>query len=284
MLYEPLFLEVRQSLKLILLSVSVYQQIQSNIKAKMLLKLKQIVMLSLFISSSVIAQDVEKSWDEAIVYVPGKFFSTSVQKIQVDKPMPVIIYLHGCVGINRNHDANWASLLIDQGFIVVMPDSMARPGRLTNCDPRLKKRTNTFPAVYEYRQQEITYALEQTTASSWADKRNIFLMGHSEGGIAVAQSLHAEFAGKIISAWTCTDKGDPAFDGIFSPKNLPVLAMASLDDEWRKGTPHEGRCANKAEGRSNFKQVDRQGSIHTTYDNVEARNAVKEFLEKNITK
>ena len=165
-----------------------------------------------------------------------------------------------------------------------MPDSMARPGRLTNCDPRLKKRTNTFPAVYEYRQQEITYALEQTTASSWADKRNIFLMGHSEGGIAVAQSPHAEFAGKIISAWTCTDKNDPAFDGIFSPKNLPVLAMASLEDEWRKGTPHEGRCANKAEGRLNFKQVDRQGSIHTTYDNVEARNAVKEFLEKNITK
>ena len=60
--------------------------------------------------------------------------------------------------------------------------------------------------------------------------------------------------------------------------------MASLEDEWRKGTPHEGRCANKAEGRLNFKQVDRQGSIHTTYDNVEARNAVKEFLEKNITK
>ena len=129
-------------------------------------KLKLVVLLGLFLTSQAFSQDVKKSWDEAIVYIPGKFFSTSVQKIQVDKPMPVIIYLHGCVGINRNHDANWASLLIDQGFIVVMPDSMARPGRLTNCDPRLKKRTNTFPAVYEYRQQEITYALEQTTASS----------------------------------------------------------------------------------------------------------------------
>ena len=104
----------------------------------MRLKLKQIALLSFFISSSVFAQDVEKSWEDAVVYVPGKTFTTSVNKISVDKPMPVVIYLHGCAGINRTHDASWASLLTGQGFIVVMPDSMARPGRIPNCDPKVK--------------------------------------------------------------------------------------------------------------------------------------------------
>lgn len=218
------------------------------------------------------------------MYLPGNSFATSVDRITVDRPMPVVIYLHGCVGINRNHDGNWASLLAQQGYIVVLPDSMARSGRLTNCDPRLKIRTNAFPAVYEYRQQEISYALSQVMASPWADKKNIFLMGHSEGGIAAAQSPHPEFAGKIISAWTCNDRKDPAFDGIFSPPDLPILAMASLDDEWRKGTAHEGRCAEKATGRTNFRQVDRHGSIHSTFDNPEARTAVKEFLVKYTRK
>jgi dienelactone hydrolase len=230
------------------------------------------------------SKEVEKSWSSAVVYLPGKLFSVSVDKISVDKPTPVVIYLHGCVGINKYQDANWASLLAEQGFIVILPDSFARPDRLRNCDPRLKTRTNAFPMVYEYRQQEITYTLSQVMASSWADKKNIFLMGHSEGGIAAAQSPHPEFAGKIISAWTCTDKKDPSFDGIFSPPNQPILAMASLDDEWRKGTAYEGRCADKALNRTNFKQIDRQGSIHSTYDNPDAQKAVKEFLKQYSTK
>ena len=62
----------------------------------MLLKFKQIALLGFFITSSVFAKDVEKSWEDAVVYVPGKTFTTSVSKIIVDKPLPVVLYLHGC--------------------------------------------------------------------------------------------------------------------------------------------------------------------------------------------
>ena len=249
----------------------------------MLLKLKQIVLLSFFITNAVFAKDVEKSWEDAVVYVPGKTFTTSVSKITVDKPMPVVIYLHGCAGINRQHDGSWASLLKEQGFIVVMPDSMARPGRIPNCDPKVKG-GNAFPNAFKYRQQEIGYALEQTQKASWADKNNIFLMGFSEGGIGVAQSPHNGFAGRIIMGWTCTNKNNPDFDGIYSSKNSPVLAIASENDDWRIGKSTAGNCANKAQDRTNFKQVDIPGSEHTTYGSDAAQNAVKIFLSQYRSK
>ena len=229
-------------------------------------------------------KDLELSWEKAPVYLPGKLLSTTVDQIDITKPTPVLIYLHGCTGIYGPHDLSWASYIADQGFIVILPDSMARPGRISNCDSRLKGGTNAFPKAAKYRQEEIAYALSQLTNSSWADKKNIFLMGHSEGGIATAQSSHGEFAGKIISGWTCTNKNNASYDGIYSPKNLPILAVASIDDEWRKGKPVEGRCADKAEGRTNFKQIDLEGWIHGTYGNSDARKGVKEFLTQYLAK
>jgi dienelactone hydrolase len=249
----------------------------------MLLKLKQIVVLGLFISISAFAQDVEKSWEDAVVYVPGKFLTTSAGKVSVDKPMPVVIYLHGCFGINRSHDASWASLLKEQGFIVVMPDSMARPGRIPNCDPKIKG-GNFFPNAFKYRQEEITYAMEQAQKAAWVDKNNIFLMGFSEGGVGAAQSTHTGFAGRIIMGWSCTNKNNPAFDGIFSPKDSPVLAIASENDDWRIGKPTAGSCGNKAQDRTNFKNIDIPGSEHTTYGSDAAQNAVKSFLNQYRSK
>jgi len=229
-------------------------------------------------------KDVELSWEKAPVYLPGKLLSTTVDRIDITKPTPVLIYLHGCTGIYGPHDLSWASYIADQGFIVVLPDSMARPGRISNCDPKLKVPSGAFSKAGQYRQEEITYALSQVMASPWADKKNIFLMGHSEGGVATARSPHPEFAGKIISGWTCTNKNNPANDGIHSPKNLPILAVAYTDDEWRKGKFTDGRCADKAEGRTNFRQIDLDGWLHATYGNADARKGVKEFLTQYLAK
>ena len=228
------------------------------------------------------SDDVEKSWNHARVYVTGKWFSTSVDKISVNRPMPVIVYLHGCVGITGDHDDAWARVLNDQGFIVIMPDSMARSARYWNCDPR-QKTGNLWPNAHEYRLQEIAHALEQTMSMPWADKKNIFLMGHSEGGIATARSSHKEFAGKIILSWSCTSN-KPEFDGIFAPKNIPMLSVAYTDDEWRKGTHNEGTCGAKAQGRTNFKSVDLPGRWHATASDADARRAVKEFLNTHLSK
>jgi hypothetical protein len=161
---------------------------------------------------------------------------------------------------------------------------MARIGRVSNCDPKLKQGNGKFPLARKYRQEEIAYALQQTLASPWAQTSNIFLMGHSEGGIAVAQSPHAEFAGEIISGATCTNKNNPLYDAINAPLSMPVLAIASLQDEWHENKPAVmGRCIDKARGRSYFVQVDLPGSIHPTSGSPVAKNAVKDFLMHFVT-
>ena len=242
------------------------------------MKLKYSCLIAGLLAFSNIAyanKDVELSWEKASVYVPGQWMANT-SDITVTGPKPVLIYLHGCIGIT-SHDRNWASAINNMGFIVIMLNSFERPGRISNCDPVAKTNTQAFPRSHEYRQQEITYAIDQVLKSSWADKNNIFLMGHSEGGIAVARANHNNLAGEIISGWTCTNP-DPAFHGIKAPKEMPVLSIASVDDEWRKGRPSEGKCSNVANNRSNFKGVDLPGWHHNTYGYAEARQAVQDFL------
>ena len=242
-------------------------------------KLKLLGIFLFLFTTGVSANGVERSWDKALVYTPNAIFSKSTGS-KIEEKLPVVIYLHGCTGIYPQHDVEWAKYIAGLGFIVVMPDSMARTDRRSNCDPKAKGGTNAFPKAYEYRQQEIGYALEQLKNVSWADNKNIFLMGHSEGGIATAQSNYAGFNGIIISGWTCTNP-NKKFNGIFSPKETPVLAIAYVDDAWRKGKPNEGRCANQASGRD-IVQLDLEGTEHSTFQNKLAQSAVAEFLKKYL--
>ncbi len=230
-------------------------------------------------------EDANLSWENAIVFAADHPEIKTVQQLSSLKTrLPVVIYLHGCAGINQDA-LNWGSYISSLGFIAILPNSMARTGRVSNCDPRLKQGNGKFPLARKYRQEEITYALQQTLASRWAQMDNIFLMGHSEGGIAVAQSSHAEFAGEIISGATCTNKNNSLYDAIYAPLNMPVLAVASLQDEWHENKPAViGRCIDKAHGRSYFVQVDLPGSVHPTYGNPEARNAVNDFLMNFLKK
>jgi len=225
--------------------------------------------------------NVAMSWEKAEVFVPGKFFTTTPNKVKVDKPLPVVIYLHGCTGITTDHDMRWGAFIKGLGYIAVLPDSMARPGRIPNCDPK-KKKSGAFPQASAMRMEEIRYALEQVQKSAWADASNVFLMGHSEGGQAAARNTLADFRGIIISGWTCTNLSRPDFDGIFAPLETPILTLEWDRDSWYEFTPFQGSCANKFGERKKVRQVLFSGTEHSTYDQREARDAVSQFLKENL--
>ena len=224
---------------------------------------------------------VERSWDDAEVFVPGKKFSTTPSKVTVDKPLPVVIYLHGCTGIDRESDVRWGRFIQENGFIAILPNSMARPGRKPNCDPKTKK-SGLYPLAPAMRQEEIQFAVEQLKKCRWADNRNIFLMGHSEGGVAAARTRLGGFRGIIISGWHCTFRGRPDFDGIFAPSDTPILTLEWNRDPWYAGTPRDGSCASKFGERKNARQVMLNGSWHNTSWEHEARDAVAQFLKENL--
>jgi dienelactone hydrolase len=232
---------------------------------------------------SLTLKGIEKSWEDALVFLPGKYFSTSVSKVNLDKKYPVVIYLHGCAGITPSHDYGWAKEITKHGFIVVMPNSFAIPNRPSNCDVKTATAGFFFNA-HLIRISEIAYAYQQLSKTSWTDMNNIFLMGFSEGGVATARSEFKGFNGAIIMGWTCTSR-HPQYNGIFIPKQTPVLALAYSDDRWYPlGSPQYGKCSDRSQGRDNFTQLNFVGTEHQTLLAPGAIPAVDKFLLDNLKK
>jgi len=103
-----------------------------------------IIILGLFSKSTfafmVQGYDVSKAWETAPVYVPSNFLVKRVDNVKVDSPLPVVIFLHGCGGIN-DHEKKWANFLKSQNYIVILPNSFGIPGRPTNCTDTLPDKT-----------------------------------------------------------------------------------------------------------------------------------------------
>jgi hypothetical protein len=75
------------------------------------------------------------------------------------------------------------------------------------------------------RQEEIEHALKSLQAAPGADERNLFLMGHSEGGTAVVGWQGTGFKARIISGSRCRQ-------GLSAPPTIPVIVIAFAHDPW----------------------------------------------------
>jgi len=106
---------------------------------------------------------------------------------------------------------------------------MARRYRPLQCDPRHKTGgVNIF--VFEFRLAELSFALDRIWALPAIDKRRLFLIGTSEGGVAAALYRGDEFSARVILQWTC--HGAPLVHGLLAPPAEPVLAMVRAADPW----------------------------------------------------
>ena len=224
------------------------------------------------------AQDIERTFTKALSFIPNKFLPTNPYNVVSDKQYPVVIYLHGCTGINE-HDIVWAKFINELGFVVVMPNSFAT-WRTQNCDPNSRTSGLYKGDVFKLRSLEAEHAYGELIKLPWVDKSKIYLMGHSEGAQGTARSSIDGIKGYIISGWTCTHKINNERHGLRTPMNSPVLAVSYTNDPWRHREHTQGRCIDVANGRS-VEQVDLEGRFHGTSSNLDARNAVKTFLEKN---
>jgi dienelactone hydrolase len=226
--------------------------------------------------------DVAPTWDEARVFLPGSAVPLKPASVAArDDPLPTVLYLSGCTGFDYSHDGTmggWAQTLTASGYAVVMPTSFAREYRPHACDqPTYTYAPELVIAVSDMRQEEIEYALARLRASSWVDQRNLFLMGHSEGGAAVARWGGRGFSGHIISGWMCAAPPYPALDGIKAPLETPVLAIHFETDPWFRG-PFAGSCGSRFGARKDARQVTLPGPGHNTATDEVARIAVLKFL------
>jgi dienelactone hydrolase len=227
--------------------------------------------------------DVKSSWDKAVIYFPNTSKPTELNKVKLDKAYPVAIYMHGCAGIGDLSTDNhgWAKLIAQQGLLVIMPDSLARNDRKPSCDPKTRN-AGLFPLVHRMRLEEINYATDEVKKQPWFDGKNLFLMGFSEGAIAAVRTKLDGFRGVIATAWTCTNTKFPVFDGIFLPKETPLLTINYSDDPWYTTENVRGSCESKFTGRLNAQNLTIRGSGHGTYPDEKARQAVVNFIKQHL--
>jgi len=193
--------------------------------------------------------DLELTWEKAVVVWPGdrglaptvarmesRSFARWREVQRVRGSWPVVVYMHGCTGIGR---FDFLRELAHRGFVVVAPDSMARGYRPLQCDPNsLTGGYNLF--VYDFRQAEISYAVQKLLAIPWVDQRRLFLIGISEGGVAAALYRGDEFRARVVAQWTCA--GRSVVRGIAGPRDTPVLSIVGSSDPWyaSKRAPNQG--------------------------------------------
>lgn len=194
---------------------------------------------------------------------------------------PVVVYLHGCTGI-ADEDRDLMRALAKAGYVVVAPDSMARKFRPLQCSSWYKEGGyNLF--VFDFRQAEINFALQQMVASKWADWDNLFLVGVSEGGLAAAHFRGDVFRARVITQWTC--HGSTWVRGIDGPEDTPVLAIVRHDDPWydKDGSQQAGDCGAyfgpKRPGSRSV--VLEKGHGHSVIGDDSVVRQIVEFLDRN---
>ena len=185
--------------------------------------------------------------------------------------LPVVLYMHGCTGFERTalYDSEYISSL---GAIVVAPDSYARIGRPSACDPTTRKHGG--PVMWQMRFEEIGFARDRLEREAWVDTTRVVLFGFSEGGFAVAGTRDDRFIGYIATGANCNAPGY-GLVGLRIPKGKPVLLIRSADDPWQYGLDV---CDRDMLGRP--KSISVLVPKHGHYFNSEdfAKDAIRTFL------
>jgi dienelactone hydrolase len=199
-----------------------------------------------------------------------------------EKKIPLVIYLHGCsrFGWSTNNDI---SFLLRNGYAVLAPNSFARKYKPTSCDSA----THTgglHRGVLDFRLAEASYAHEAAKNLPWVDKRNIFMVGFSEGGLTTAKYGRGGLAGRIILGWTCNSEWSE-HNGISGPGDEPILAVVSSNDPWFRSPGSSGDCGSsmlfRRNARSVVVDVKLRGvtSLHDVQSLPEVQQEILQFLE-----
>ncbi len=216
-------------------------------------------------------EELRRTWDAAQVrvlhggiYAFGAMNAPSNQadlaKLAPGVRLPTVIYLHGCSGMDLEHQSRTMGKLLREGFAVIAPNSFALTNRSAVCG-----RGNRH--VFSVRAAEAMFAAERARSLDWVDARNLFLIGHSEGGAGAAAYRGDQFNAIVISGFHCPD-------GLAS--GVPTLAVGYREDHQIRSAPRV--CANATE------RFELQGTSHHALREEQVAQRVVDFLRRNLKK
>ncbi len=184
-------------------------------------------------SSRAVADDgARAAYDKAWVLFPtghSLFMEDAIKARSFTKLNPnqiIVVYMHGCAGIHKPDMEQIAKA----GFVAIGLRSNARPDWKSDCDPKTKQ-VGMNPRASSNRQQELRYAFDNLPKVPGIKMNKVVLMGHSEGGKAVANYPGTEERAAIITGWGCRTK-DSYFNGTRIPTGVPVFNVVTQKDDW----------------------------------------------------
>ena len=217
-------------------------------------------------------------WLPANAAVNGRRVS-EVERVLAAMPaetrLPSVIYAHGCRGF-EDDVTTWASVLSGAGYAVFAPDAAARGDRPPVCDTSTLYAHADLPR-FARREAEVRYVYRQMLTLSWVVPQAVFLLGFDHGGVMAAGWPTREFAGIVITGWTCT--APDIKGGLFTPADRPVLALRWEEDPVFRDPAWNGDCEVHLGPRPGSRSIVLEGRGHSTATSPDARAAVLRFLQ-----
>jgi dienelactone hydrolase len=228
--------------------------------------------------------DVRPSWEKAEVFVPGRLFNANVRELPKMEPMDVVLYMHSSVGIKAD-EHQWAKMLNDMGFVVVMPDSFAIKGRMERSSPHRNPAgvagSHSQEELGRIRVSELVYAVNQL--KELPNVRRIFFMGFSEGSVIVlAGFTNYEKDGVKVPAITRTISGVISISSfcvgpVRVPDNVPLL-IVNYETDPQFPRMSNSVCVEKTSYRKSTNIVVLKGDGHEAGLHSVAKSSVREFI------
>ena len=224
---------------------------------------------------------LERVWQATRVWLPGAPPGTWRLMGDVERGpspaatrLPSVLYAHGCRGL-EDDGTQWAGVLSAAGYAVLAPEGAAGGDGPPRCDgARLYTRDDL--ARFPGRAAEIRYTLAQMRTLPWLAPEAVFLFGFDQGAVVAADWRERDFAGVILTGWTCT--APDMRTGLFTPPDRPVLAIRWAEDPFFRDPAWNGTCEVHLPPRPGSRSLVLEGRGHSTAPSAEARAAVLRFL------
>jgi dienelactone hydrolase len=225
-----------------------------------------------------------KFWRNIDVYFPEDITSTEVfnapkPKTVADlesyqgKPLPAVVLLHGCGGINT-HIKKWGLTIAKAGYLVLIPNA-----KLIEGYPKYGCSAGNFPPrdmqkkLYKMRRKQIGTIVRRIKEIDAVQNSRVFIMGHSEGASTLVQIKAKFFKGAVVSGLKCSERD------IIIDSNVPVLFLNFQSDPWFPNQKTHGSCDGKIAGMVEGSEMLLPGHSHNTGEVEAARKRVIEFFD-----
>jgi len=166
-----------------------------------------------------VEEDFFGSWKE---------FQQKYPNFNPKKKLPLVLFMHGSAGLSKG-EVYKRYIVQEAGCIFFAPNSFKVKKRPTYQSPTSLKK---YEKVHKLRQAELDINLKRLLKLDFIDKKNIFLMGHSEGGLASSLYKSKVFKGRIITAFSCEHSYFYENLKLGSRKHEPFLNIIGTDDEY----------------------------------------------------